>query len=83
MPLDFSDMLDEAGDAVLHPRDIFFTLNRAPSFTFPRDIQTEVMNRWFDDRDIRLLQLYLSSSIVNGLSARPRALFPVCASLIR
>lgn len=51
MPIDFSDMLEDAGETVLHPRDIFFTLNRAPSFSFPRDIQTEVMNRWFDGRD--------------------------------
>lgn len=53
MPIDFSDMLDEDDEVVLHPRDIFFTLNRAPAFSFPRDIQTEVMNRWFDARDIR------------------------------
>jgi hypothetical protein len=50
MGIDFSDMLDEDDEAVLHPRDIFFTLDRSPTFSFPRDIQTEVMNRWFDDR---------------------------------
>lgn len=53
MPIDFSDMLGDADEIVLHPRDIFFTLTRAPNFSFPRDIQTEVMNRWFDDRDRR------------------------------
>lgn len=53
MPIDFSDMLDETGEEVLHPREIFFTLNRASNFAFPRDIQTEVMNRWFDERDNR------------------------------
>lgn len=51
MPIDFSDMLDDDDEVVIHPRDIFFTLDRAASFSFPRDIQTEVMNRWFDDRD--------------------------------
>lgn len=51
MPIDFSDLIDEDEEVVLHPRDIFFTLNRAPNFSFPRDIQTEVMNRWFDVRD--------------------------------
>ena len=51
MPIDFTDMLDDDSDVVLHPRDIFFTLNRNPSFSFPRDIQTEVMNRWFDNRE--------------------------------
>lgn len=35
MSIDFSDMLDEDDDVVLHPRDIFFTLDRAPSFSFP------------------------------------------------
>lgn len=51
MPIDFSDMLDGDDEVVLHPREIFFTLTRAPSFSFPRDIQTEVMNRWFEARD--------------------------------
>ena len=53
MPIDFSNMLDDDDEVALHPRDIFFTLNRAPSFSFPRDIQTEVMNRWFEGRDNR------------------------------
>ncbi len=51
MGIDFSDLFDEDGEAVLHPRDIFFTLDRDPNFSFPRDIQTEVLNRWFDQRD--------------------------------
>ena len=53
MPIDFSGMLDEDDEVVLSPRDIFFTLNRGASFSFPRDIQTEVMSRWFDSRDER------------------------------
>ncbi len=53
MPIDFSDLLDDGDEVALHPRDIFFTLNRAPSFSFPRDIQTEVMNHWFEGRDNR------------------------------
>jgi hypothetical protein len=51
MSIDFSDMLDDEGEEVLHPRDIFFTLNRQPQFSFPRDIQTEVMNQWFERRE--------------------------------
>ena len=51
MTIDFSDMLDEDDELVIHPRDIFFTLNREPNFSFPRDIQTEVINRWFDKRN--------------------------------
>lgn len=53
MPIDFSNMLDEDDEVALHPRDIFFTLDRASSFSFPRDIQTEVMNRWFEGRNNR------------------------------
>jgi DEAD/DEAH box helicase/Helicase C-terminal domain len=53
MGIDFSEMLDENDDEVVHPRDIFFTLDRAPNFSFPRDIQTEVMNSWFEERDNR------------------------------
>lgn len=51
MAIDFSDMLNDDDEAVIHPRDIFFTLNRTPSFSFPRDIQTEVINLWFEVRD--------------------------------
>ena len=51
MPIDFSDLLNDDDEITLHPRDIFFTLNRAPTFSFPRDIQTEVMNHWYDARD--------------------------------
>ena len=48
MAIDFSAMLDDDDEVALHPRDIFLTLNRASNFSFPRDIQTEVMNRWFE-----------------------------------
>ena len=51
MPIDFSDLLNGDDEITLHPRDIFFTLNRAPMFSFPRDIQTEVLNRWYDARN--------------------------------
>ena len=53
MLIDFSDMLDGDEESPLHPRDIFFTLDRDPSFVFPRDIQTEVMNKWFVERNRR------------------------------
>lgn len=49
--VDLSDLLDDDEDVVLHPREIFLTLNRASDFQFPRDIQTEIMNAWFDKRN--------------------------------
>ena len=51
--VDFSDFLNDEIDTVVPPREIFLTLNRNKSFQFPRDIQTEVMNLWFDSRTTR------------------------------
>lgn len=50
MPIDFADLLGDEDSPIIHPRDIFFTLSRDPAYTFPRDIQTEVLNSWFDER---------------------------------
>lgn len=49
--VDFSELLDDDEDAVIDPRDIFLTLARDKRFSFPRDIQTEVMKAWFEVRD--------------------------------
>jgi hypothetical protein len=51
--VDFSDLLADDEDAVIDPRDIFLTLDRSERFSFPRDIQTEVMKVWFEARDQR------------------------------
>lgn len=51
--VDFTDLLDDDEDAVIDPRDIFLTLARDKRFSFPRDIQTEVMKAWFAVRDQR------------------------------
>ncbi|MFV1463175.1 MULTISPECIES: DEAD/DEAH box helicase family protein [unclassified Phaeobacter] len=53
MPIDFEELMDEADDAVINPRDIFLSLNKASNFSFPRDIQSEVMKLWFESRDNR------------------------------
>lgn len=52
MTIEFSSLLNNTEEKLLvHPREIFLTLNRGPGFSFPRDIQTEVMKQWFDVRD--------------------------------
>ena len=51
MPLDFDALLDQGEDPIIDPREIFMTLSRERAFAFPRDIQTEVMNAWFQQRD--------------------------------
>lgn len=51
MSIDFSKLLEDDEARVVNPRDVFFTLDRDPGFSFPRDIQTEVMNRWFNVRN--------------------------------
>ena len=53
MPIDFSSLLNGEDEAEIHPRSVFLGLNRSPSFAFPRDIQTEVLNSWFEQRDNR------------------------------
>lgn len=51
--VNFDDLLDDDEAPVTDPRDIFLTLDRAKRFSFPRDIQTEVMKEWFKDPDNR------------------------------
>lgn len=46
------DMLggDNSADTVLNPREIFSVLpKKDPIYNYPRDVQTEVWNKWFDD----------------------------------
>lgn len=50
MPIKFDDLLDDDETPVIDPRDIFLTLDRDQKFAFPRDIQTEVMKAWFEQR---------------------------------
>ena len=49
--INYAELLEDGDDKVIDPREIFMTLDRDQRFAFPRDIQTEVMNAWFDDRD--------------------------------
>ena len=51
MAIKFDELLDDDEAAVIDPRDIFLTLNRDKKFAFPRDIQTEVMKAWFEQRN--------------------------------
>ncbi len=51
--VNFDDLLDDDEEAVIDPRDIFLTLERDKRFSFPRDIQTEVMKAWFSVRTQR------------------------------
>jgi hypothetical protein len=51
MAIKFGDLVDDDEAAVIDPRDIFLTLNRDKKFAFPRDIQTEVMKAWFEQRN--------------------------------
>ena len=53
MQIDFSKMADQESDAVLDPRDIFYTLERERSFSFLRDVQADVLRSWFEVRDRR------------------------------
>lgn len=49
--VDFESLFSEDDDVVIDPRDIFLTLNKNKKFSFPRDIQTEVLKSWFEIRN--------------------------------
>lgn len=36
-----------------HPREIFLTLDKDKDFSFLRDVQADVLDRWFEDREER------------------------------
>jgi len=44
--------VDNSADTVINPREIFSLLpKKDPIYNYPRDVQTEVWNKWFDSRD--------------------------------
>jgi len=53
MPIDFSKLGSENNaDNAIQPREIFSLLPEKDSkYQYPRDVQTEVWNKWFDRRD--------------------------------
>lgn len=53
MPIDFGKLgAGNSADTVLHPREIFSVLpTKAERYQYPRDVQTEVWNGWFDRRN--------------------------------
>lgn len=53
MEIDFDKLLGGDDDAPVNPRDLFLTLDKAASFSFLRDIQSDVLDAWFEDRDRR------------------------------
>lgn len=53
MDIDFDKLFGSDTDAPTNPRDLFLTLDKASSFSFLRDIQSDVLDAWFDDRDRR------------------------------
>ena len=52
MAMNFSKLASgNAVDTILHPRELFAALpNENPRYQYPRDVQTEVWNQWFDRR---------------------------------
>src|SRR5690349_13208496 len=53
MPFDFKKLgVTNAADTVLQPREIFTVLpNKDARYQYPRDVQAEVWNQWFDRRN--------------------------------
>ena len=50
MPKDYSNLKIGGEKLNIEPREVFFSLNRSSEFTYPRDIQTQVLDRWYENR---------------------------------
>jgi hypothetical protein len=53
MDIDFDKLLGDDEAPPTNPRDIFLTLDKSPSFSFLRDIQSDVLDGWYKERDSR------------------------------
>ena len=53
MDIDFDALLDDEDSSPINPREIFQTLDKDPAFTFLRNVQSDVLDRWFTDRTNR------------------------------
>lgn len=53
--IDFNKLaLQSSKNKVISPRDIFSTLtDKKEKYAYLRDVQTEVLNKWFKDRDLK------------------------------
>ncbi len=51
MAIDFSRLNGSNRNSPIEPRDIFMSLpNKNKEYNYPRDVQTEVWNQWFENR---------------------------------
>lgn len=52
MKINFDSINNSYNKTSFHPRDLFMALpNKNRSYSYPRDVQTEVWNQWFDNRN--------------------------------
>jgi hypothetical protein len=63
MPLDFSALgTGDSVNSVLHPREIFAVLQKDPKrYQYPRDVQAEVWDRWFEKKDTNDIVLKMNT----------------------
>lgn len=52
MKINFSNINNSYNQSSTHPRDIFMALpNKSKAYAYPRDVQTEVWNQWYENRN--------------------------------
>lgn len=61
MPIDFGKFRANKTTRPLHPRQIFAGLNRGPGFGYLRDVQGQVLDKWYDRRTERDLVIKMNT----------------------
>jgi hypothetical protein len=51
MDIDFGALLGGASSSPTNPRDLFLSLDKDQGFSFLRDVQSDVLDKWFEDPD--------------------------------
>jgi len=53
LEIDFGKLIGKDEAKPTNPRDIFLTLDKSPEFSFLRDVQSDVLDAWYEKPDER------------------------------
>jgi hypothetical protein len=53
LKIDFEKLIGGEEEKPTNPRDIFLTLDKSPEFSFLRDVQSDVLDAWYEHPEVR------------------------------